>query len=224
MNKGSLNKKQKLDVLRNAGLYLVSSEELSNYPSLHIIEEFLKAGGKLFQLREKKLSKKELYELALSARKLADIYGAVFIVNDHVEIALASGADGIHLGQDDLPLKEARRLLGPESIIGVSTHNIIEAKDAKIGGADYINIGPVFATQTKLHAQTISPEEISSILSLLGEMPFTLMGGIKESNLIELLKYKASALAMITEITKAENINSKVKGILSKIKHLPISY
>lgn len=224
MDTKPLNKEQKLKILSKAGLYLVSSLELSNYPSLYVIEEFLKAGGRLFQLREKTLSKRELYDLALSARKLADIYGAVFIVNDHVDLALASLADGIHLGQEDLPLKEARRLLGPESIIGISTHNIVEAKEAKEGGADYINIGPVFATQTKVHAQTIRPEEISLIFDLLGGMPFTLMGGIKESNILEVLKYKPSALAMITEITRAKNINAKVKDLLSKIKHLPISY
>jgi thiamine-phosphate pyrophosphorylase len=214
-----LTKEQKMSLLSRAGLYLVTSFELSNYPSLYIIEEFLKAGGKLFQLREKTLSKKELYELAFAARHLANEYGAVFIVNDDIELAIASHADGVHLGQEDLPLKEARKSLGEEAIIGISTHNIDEALKAVQGGADYINLGPVFSTQTKLHAQTIKPDEINLILSAIGSSPFTFMGGIKESNITELLNYKASAYAMITELTKSKNLGDKTKALLKKLAY-----
>ena len=148
----------------------------------------------------------------------------MFIVNDHLDIAMASGADGVHLGQEDLPLKEARRILGSEAIIGVSTHNLNEVVEAKENGTDYVNIGPVFPTQTKVHLQSIKAEEISKVLATIVDMPFTFMGGIKESNIQKLSDYKPSALAMITEITKAQDINKKVRAVLAKIKDLPISY
>ena len=207
----------KMEIFRKAGLYLVTSTELSNVPTLELIEIFLKAGGRLFQLREKTFSREQLIETGLRAKELADTYDAVFIVNDHVDVALAVGADGVHLGQDDMTVSAARELLGKNMIIGVSTHNIKEAVLAQEHGADYINIGPVFPTNTKEHLLALGLEGVESILSSV-HIPFTFMGGIKEDNIKPLLGYKPAALAMVTEITKAVDIEGKVERLLLNFK------
>ncbi len=209
-----MNKQDSLRTLSKAGLYLVTSSEFSTLPVMEVLERFLKAGGKLFQLREKAFAREQLLETAKMARKLADQYGAVFILNDDVDVALAVNADGVHLGQDDMPIKDARKLLGNDLIIGVSTHNIQEAIAAQEDGADYINIGPVFPTQTKAHAKALGAEGIELILPYV-KVPFTFMGGIKEENIPALLKYDPAAVAMVTEITRASDIESKVKKLLS---------
>jgi thiamine-phosphate pyrophosphorylase len=213
----NLYKQRKMQIFNSAGLYLVTSTELSNAPTLEVLGMFLKAGGKLFQLREKTFSKEQLYETALEARKLADKYGAVFIMNDQVEMALAVGADGVHLGQDDMSVDEARKILGDGAIIGVSTHDIEEAVKAQKDGADYINIGPVFPTQTKPHASVLGTDGLKYILPHV-KVPFTFMGGIKEDNMNSLLKYKPAAVAMVTEITKATDIAKKTTSLLSNFR------
>ena len=153
----------------------------------------------------------------MHSRIIADRYDAVFIVNDDVELALAVGADGVHLGQEDLSVVAARKLLGKNAIIGVSTHNIEEAVAAQEHGADYINIGPVFPTQTKEHLSALGVSGIGNILAHV-HIPFTFMGGIKEENMEQLLRYRPAALAMVTEITKAVEIEDKVLRLLLNSK------
>ncbi|MFH1222710.1 MAG: thiamine phosphate synthase [Pseudomonadota bacterium] len=207
------NKTHKMEIFRNAGLYLVTSSELSNYPTPEVIEKYLKAGGKLFQLREKTMQENQFYETGLAAKRLSDTYGAVFIINDNVEMAKRLNADGVHLGQDDMSVVEARKILGGDFIIGVSTHNTEEAVQAQKDGADYINIGPVFPTATKPHMQTLGITGVEKILPSV-DIPFTFMGGIKESNIHLLKKLHPAALAMVTEITKSPDVFSKVKSLL----------
>jgi len=210
-------KEHKMEIFKRAGIYLVTSSELSNRPTEEIIEQFLQAGGKLFQLREKKLSEKEFYELGLKAKKLSDKYDAAFIVNDNVEQALKLKADGVHLGQDDMSIKEARKMLGPSFIIGASTHNVDEVIKAQADGADYINIGPVFPTNTKLHMQALGIDGVATILPSV-KIPFTFMGGIKEDNLHLLKKFNPAAVAMVTEITRAENVLLRVRSLLKLVQ------
>ena len=207
----------KMEIFKKAGIYLVTSTELSTLPTLELIEIFLKSGGRLFQLREKTFSKKQLIETGQRAKELADTYDAVFIVNDHVDVALAVGADGVHLGQEDLSVHKARQLLGPNRIVGVSTHNIEEALLAQEQGVDYINVGPVFPTQTKEHLSAMGLAGVENILSSV-HIPFTFMGGIKEDNIKLLLRYKPAALAMVAEITKAVDIEDKVERLLLNFK------
>jgi len=207
----------KMEIFKKASIYLVTSTELSAVPTLELIEIFLKSGGRLFQLREKTFSKEQLIEIGLRAKELADTYDAVFIVNDHVDVALAVGADGVHLGQEDMSVHEARQLLGPNRIIGVSTHNVEEAVLAQEQGVDYINIGPIFPTQTKEHLLALGTTGVENILSSV-KIPFTFMGGIKEDNIKSLLRYKPAALAMVTEITKAVDIEAKVQRLLLNFK------
>jgi len=133
-------------------------------------------------------------------------------MNDHLDIALAVGADGVHLGQDDLPCRAARAL-APELIIGVSTHNVQEALTAEQDGASYINIGPIFSTGTK--TLTMPPLGTAMIRTIADrvQIPFSVMGGIHESNLPEVLTAGARCIAMVTELTQAEDIGKKVNAI-----------
>jgi thiamine-phosphate pyrophosphorylase len=209
-------KEHKLEILKNAGIYLVTSSEFSNRPTLQIIGQALASGCRLFQLREKNISKKELFELASEAKKLAQKFPSVFIINDHIDIAMAVGADGIHLGQDDLPVGQARKICGDKLIIGVSTHNKEEILKAQDEGADYINIGPVFSTNTKPHAVSLGFDGLAKLLPFV-KIPFTLMGGIKEDNIKGLVGLKPAAVAMVTEITMAADIKIKINNLFNSI-------
>ncbi len=196
-------------------LYPVITEELCNErSSVFVLEEILKAGVKLVQLREKNKSKLELYNLAKQFRALTSEYKANLIINDHLDIALAVQADGIHLGQADLPCAEARKI-APNIIIGVSTHNQEEINKARIDGATYVNVGPIYSTQTKPGMQSVGVNILKELSILL---PFTVMGGIKEENIPELIANGAKTVAMITEITKSPDIYGKTKILLSLIR------
>ena len=207
---------EKMELFKRAGLYFVTSSEFSDRPTLEIIEEALSSGVKLFQLREKNISKKELFALGLEARKLASKYNAIFIMNDHLDVALAVKADGVHLGQDDIPLDAARCLPGKDFIIGVSTHNREEIEEAQKLKPSYINIGPVFATQTKQHLQHVGLDDLEELVGY-ATVPFTFMGGIKEHNVANLKRFNPAAVAMVTEITRAHNIGEKVQKLFGLI-------
>lgn len=206
-------KKEKIKILKNAKIYFVSSEDLSNDSTINILENFLKAGGKLFQIREKTYSKDKLKELCSKVRVLADKYNAIFILNDDVEMAKKVNADGVHLGKSDLSIDKAREILGDEFIIGASTHSVEDILNAETLGADYVNIGPIFPTNTK-NCKPLDLKLLEEMVNIT-KIPFTFMGGIKKENIAKLLKYKPSALAMVTEITKSKDVYSKTLELLS---------
>ena len=132
------------------GVYAITdSKSGKNKNFLEYCEDLLKGGAKILQYREKNRDSKKLLREAQALRKLTLKYKALFIVNDYLDIALLSEADGIHLGQDDLPIREVRKILGYDKIIGISTHNPQEAQQAIADGADYIGVGPIFHTETK---------------------------------------------------------------------------
>ena len=214
--KSKLSKEQKMKIFKTAGLYLVSSSSLSARPTVETINDFLDAGGRLFQLREKMWTRDQFLEAGKKLRILADNFNALFVLNDDPALAIELNADGVHLGQDDMNVSEARKILGDKYIIGVSTHNIKEVIKAIKDGADYINIGPVFPTNTKPGIKNISMQEIEEMVKH-ARVPFTFMGGITTSNLNQLLKFCPSALGMITEVTMAKDVKSKVSDILKSI-------
>lgn len=191
---------------------VISSEYCAGRSVLEVIDAVGQGGAKIFQLREKSCSGKELYLLGLEARKLADKYNMIFLVNDHLDIALACGADGVHLGQDDLPVAAAKRI-APDLIIGSSTHDIPEAEAACRANCDYLNIGPIYATQTKsVPCGALGLEAIPTISAVIN-CPFTVMGGIKARHIKELRLAGAKRIAMVTEITQAEDIAAKVREL-----------
>jgi thiamine-phosphate pyrophosphorylase len=168
------------------------------------------------QLRDKEASPGYLYRMAVIFRQMTAKAGMLLIVNDYVDIALAVGADGVHLGQDDMP-PEAVRDIAPDLVIGVSTHSLEQALAAQASGADYINIGPIYPTGTKkVSVKIMGPEAVTQIGSKV-QIPFTVMGGIKESNMDELLKRGAKRLAVVTAVTEAENIAETVRQMRERI-------
>lgn len=177
--------------------------------------DIMDGGAKILQLRAKKLSSKEFLETARIIRKITKDRGAVFIVNDRVDIALMTDADGVHLGQDDLPVREARRLLGNDKIIGYSTHNMREARVAKKLPVDYISFGPIFPTKTKEDAQTPKGIKGLSEIRKAVNIPIVAIGGITETNLIYVLKEGADSAAMISEILTVKDISKKVNRLIS---------
>jgi len=174
----------------------------------------LKAGVVCVQYREKEKTRREIFNEAMSLRRLTGEYGASFIVNDHADIALAVNADGVHLGQDDLPLPEARKIMG-KKIIGISTHSLSEAVEASAGGADYIGFGPVFHTATKDAGEPKGVEMLNEIKSRV-TIPVIAIGGITIGNLPFVLKAGADGVAMASAILKGD-ISENVKSFLELI-------
>ena len=200
-----------------AGLYLVTSGALSGGRSTReIVRAALDAGIALLQLREKELSGREFYELAVDVRRMTSEAGTLLIVNDRLDIALAVGADGVHLGQDDLPVDRARRI-APDLVIGASSHSIEEARQAEDSGASYVNIGPLFPTDTKdWNADFLGIEGLKHISPHV-TIPFTVMGGIKKDHIPALKEAGARTIAVVTAVTRAADPKQAAVDLLSAI-------
>ena len=198
-------------------LYAITSEEHSlGRNNGEVVRDMLAGGIKIIQYRQKEKSRREKYLECIEIRRMTEIVGATFIVNDDVDIALAVKADGVHLGQEDMPIEVARELVKEEMIIGRSTHSPRQALDAIMRGADYIAIGPIFPTQTK---QDLCPAVGLEYLDYAVKnvtIPFVAIGGIKLHNLPEVLAHGAYCVAMITEIVSAPDICARIKKILSQ--------
>jgi thiamine-phosphate pyrophosphorylase len=191
-------------------VYVISDMTLSKGRSHEdIAAAALKGGASVIQMREKTLSFREAYPVALKLREMTAGAGAVFIVNDSVELALAVDADGVHLGQDDMPLGVARRLLGKDMLIGISTHSLGEALAAQEGGADYIGFGPIYATSTKDAGAAKGPGGLKGIRDKVA-IPIVAIGGINAANAAEVVDAGADAVAVITAVTMADDISEAV--------------
>lgn len=218
-----MRRKARRKMFQQVDVYPVTCEELSEGRSnLEVLEAVIRGGAKIIQLREKEYQKNDLYYLALKFREMTAKAGVLLIINDHVDIALGVEADGVHLGQEDLPLKVARQL-APELLIGASTHSLEQALQAQKDGADYINIGPIFPTGTKEGVKlSLGPEAIARISPQI-EVDFTVMGGINESNMDQVLAKGARRVAMVTAITKAPDIAARVRSLKEKIGEVAIT-
>ena len=209
---------ERLRVFHQADLYVVITEALcAGRSAVEILDMTLAAGVRLVQLREKDLKGRALFALALEFRRRTEAAGALLIINDRLDIALAAGADGVHLGQDDLPVSAARSL-GSELIIGASTHSLEEALAAQDAGASYVNIGPIFATLTKEGATPLGPEMIDRIAPKL-RLPWTTMGGIKKTNIDQVVSRGAKHPAVITAVTAAPDPTAAARELRQKIAH-----
>jgi len=196
-------------------LYAILDTSFSKGRSpITILREFLAGGVKLVQLRAKELSSADFFSLAKEARQLTREAGAFFIVNDRSDIALACNADGVHLGQDDLPLHAARKLLGSDKVIGISTHDLDQARSAELNGADYIGFGPIFGSTTKDTGYTPRGLEMLREVKQAVKIPVVAIGGITEKNVAEVWEAEADAAAIISDLMGAENAAIKVNTIL----------
>lgn len=203
--------------LLEADIYGITAEEYSlGRSNIEVVENMIAAGIRVIQYREKEKKPREKYLECLKIRELTRQAGVTFIVNDHPDLALLVGADGVHLGQEDLPPERVRELLGEEMIIGLSTHSPAQAIEAVRLGVDYIGVGPIFATRTKKDVcDPVGLEYLDYVVKNI-DLPFVAIGGIKEHNIAEVSRRGAWCIALVTEIVRSEDISAKV-GALREI-------
>jgi len=214
-----MNRERTRALFDDVDLYPVTCERLSaGRSNLEVLDAVIRGGARIIQLREKDLSRRDFYHLAVRFREVTAQAGILLIINDHLDVALAVDADGVHLGQDDFPPEAARRL-APELFIGVSTHSLEEARQAERDGADYVNIGPIFLTGTKEGVEKfLGPEGIGAIAPHI-QVPFTVMGGIKESNMDAVLAQGAKRVAVVTAVTQAADMERAVRSLRERIRN-----
>lgn len=193
----------RLEAFRRTDVYpVVTSEFCAGRPPVEIAASLLAGGARILQIREKAMPDRPFLELLRQVRELTWDAGALLIVDDRVDAALIAQADGVHLGQEDIPLPDARRI-APDLLIGVSTHNADEIRQAQDEGCSYLNIGPIFPTKTKELACTFLGLEQLRTLAPLVRVPFSVMGGIKYEHLAELKAAGAGRVAAVTAFTQA---------------------
>jgi thiamine-phosphate pyrophosphorylase len=186
------------------------------------LDALLEGGVRLVQLRAKTLTPRDFLELARASGSLARRRDCRFIVNDRSDIALASGADGVHLGQEDLPLAAARKIMAGK-IIGISTHSVEQAREAERGGADYVGFGPIFGTTTKNTGYDARGIDRLRAVRAAVEIPIVAIGGVREENVTQVWRAGADSAAIISDILGAQDIAEKVRRILrlSQSDHHP---
>ena len=192
---------------------IVDGAQTGGRPLASVTEAMLAGGVSVLQLRVKDRPADEFLRMALTAREQTARAGCLFIVNDRVDIALAARADGVHLGQDDLPLEAARPLVG-DKLIGISTHSAEQAEEAERGGADYIGFGPMFPTRTKETGyRSRGLAMLESVRRRVG-IPIVAIGGISAENITQTWDSGADAAAMISYLTQGDDITARVRGVL----------
>lgn len=199
------------------GYYFITDASLSLAGNISDVKNALLAKVKFVQYRAKHLSTKEMYTEALKLRKICR--KATFLVNDRLDIALRVDADGVHLGQDDLPYQVARKLLGEKKIIGVTVHSAKEAKEAQRSGADYLGVSPIFATSTKQDAG--KPVGIALLKKIRKEVsiPIVAIGGIGLSNAAEVIRTGADGLCAISAVVTKRNVRREIEKFQGLFKN-----
>lgn len=195
-------------------IYPITDFRLSGLSHAEQVEKLISGGAKFIQLREKNLSPRDFFEQAKSVLEIARKTDVKIIINDRVDIALALKADGVHLGQDDFPIEEAREILGKTAIIGFSTHNILQAINAIKLPLDYIAIGPVFSTKTKENRdEIVGLNGLNQIRKAIGDFPLVAIGGINIGNIQSVFENGADSCAIVSDIiSDPENISSKMRS------------
>ena len=198
-------------------LYLVTdSSILKGRDFYKSIEESLKGGVTTLQLREKDASGNEFLEKAYKLRELTKKYNTMFIINDRVDIALLVDADGVHVGQSDIPALEVRKLVGKDKIVGVSVRTLGEAIEAKENGADYLGVGAMFGTNTKLDAKSVSMDILRAIKDNI-DLPIVAIGGLNLENIKYLKECNIDGYAVISAILGSEDIYLETKKWIDRI-------
>lgn len=210
--------RQKLDL----SLYLVTNSELTNgRPLLEVVEEAVKGGVTVVQLREKSACSRTFYEEALAMKKLLTPLGIPLIINDRLDIALAVDAEGLHIGQDDIPFEVARRILGKDKIIGLSVESVEDALVANSLDVDYIGISPVFVTDTKQDTAPALGLEGAREINKISTKPSVGIGGININNVADIIKTGSKGVSVVSAIVSApspQEAAHDLKEIITKIK------
>jgi thiamine-phosphate pyrophosphorylase len=194
---------------------ILDPEQIGSSSPDSVLRQLLQGGAKMIQLRAKAMSSRDFIQLAQKARDLTIPFDCKLIVNDRIDIALGSAADGVHLGQEDLPLEVGRKLLG-DRLIGISTHSLEQAKEAEANGADYIGFGPIFGTATKNTGYTARGLEMLARIRAAVDLPIVAIGGITEANIQDVWRVGADSAAIISDILKADDVAAKVSAILAR--------
>lgn len=201
-----------------SGLYIILDPSVCPaLPLVEVLTTAAEAGASLFQYRNKTASMKDAYVEALALRQAAAKAGALFIINDRCDLALAVDADGVHLGQGDLPLDLAKKVMGPDKLIGISTHNPDQVREATAGKADYLGFGPIFKPGSKQgHDPVVGLEGLRAMRSLTS-LPVFAIGGIQIDQAGAVMRAGANGVAIISAILKAPDISLAVKAFLAKM-------
>ncbi|HIR61463.1 MAG TPA: thiamine phosphate synthase [Candidatus Faecivivens stercoravium] len=195
-------------------LYLCTDRRLMTSPTIEAsAESALRGGTTVIQLREKDCSSREFYELGLRVKKITDAYHAPLIINDRVDIALAVGAAGVHVGQGDLPCKVVREIVGPDMIVGVSAATLEEAVRAEQDGADYLGVGAMYATATKTDTRPVSMEELLKIRAAV-KIPIVVIGGINKQTLGNFKGTGVNGLAVVSAIVAQPDPEAAARELL----------
>ena len=195
-------------------LYLVTDKSDDVEKFLKTIEEAIKGGVSVVQIREKTADTLDFYNLALKVKKITDQYNISLIINDRVDVALAIDADGVHVGQSDMPCDVTRKLVGPDKIVGVSAATIDEAKKAENDGADYIGTGAVFPTATKDDAPKITKKDLKEVVDSIN-IPVVAIGGINLENASELKDTGIKGLSVVSAIMSSEDPKKSAEKLLN---------
>lgn len=206
-------------------LYLITDRTQTNGRALGtVVRQALEGGVRVVQLREKDLSGRDLFGMARELRHITQEYGAQLVINDRLDIALAVGADGVHLGAGSLPVAETRRILGPERLIGYSAHAVSEARQAEADGADFVTFGPVYPTPSKAaYGAPVGVELLAEATSSL-TIPVFALGGVKKTSIAELLTAGARGIALISAIIAAPDPRAAAATLLETLEQHATHY
>jgi len=200
----------------NSRLYVITESAISKGKGNEkVVEDVIKGGAEIIQLREKEWNKEKLKEEAIKLNKICKENNVLFIVNDYVDVALEIGADGVHLGQSDMSISDARKICGDNLIIGLSTHSVEQALKADKEDVDYITIGPIFKTRAKDF--TVGTEIIKEIIKKINK-PLIAIGGINKENIGSVLEQGVKSVAVISSVVGADDVKEAASQLVNKIK------
>lgn len=218
-NSSAQNPNPKKALLKVIDFYLVTDSGLSKKGTLSDVKEAVEAGCKIVQYREKNISTKEMVTEAAEIKRICSDK-AIFLVNDRIDVALAVDADGVHIGQEDMPIETARILLGDSKIIGLTVHNKEEAIEAEKKGADYIGLSPIFDTTTKKDAgDGIGPGKIQEIKRSIS-IPVVVIGGINKENCESVVKNGADSLVAISAVVCSDDVKRETRSFIEIIRRI----
>lgn len=199
-------------------LYLCTDRNLMTTETIEeSVELAIKGGVSVVQLREKDCTSREFYQLARAVKTITDAYEIPLLINDRVDIALAVGADGVHLGQKDIPVRAARNLLGADKIVGATANTIELAEEAWQSGADYLGVGDIFGTTTKSDTKHITLEELKAIRAAV-QIPVVAIGGVNEENISLLRETGVEGAAVISAVIGQKDITAAAERLISNFR------
>ena len=200
------------------GYYFITDSKLSRAGNESDVLSAVSCGVEVVQYRNKNAQTLQMYEEALRLREICLGGDCLFLINDRLDIALAVEADGVHVGQTDMPCLQARRLLGPEKVIGVTVHNLAEAVQAECEGADYLGVSPIFQTATKPDAGKPAGIRLIEEIQDQVDIPLVAIGGINHANASQVIGAGADALCAISSVVAEENVGSEIKRFQEQFK------